>query len=126
MSADTLLCRFALNNCKRLTLLHKAMIMLTVYLPTLILWYVGDGSNPYIANIEKTPLLIQKIEDAPESIKSAEFIEVLKSSTNAQVERYELYKQHTLLQRVLGTITVCWILAHLLMSFLAYRRNNET
>ena len=103
-----------------------AMIMLTVYLPTLILWYVGDGSNTYIANIEKTPLLIQKIEDAPESIKSAEFIEVLKSSTNAQVERYELYKQHTRLQRVLGTITVCWLLAHVLSSFLAHRRNNET
>jgi biopolymer transport protein ExbB/TolQ len=103
-----------------------AMIMLTVSLPTLMVWYVGEGANPYIANVEKTPLLIQKIEDAPESIKSAEFIEVLKSSTNAQVQRYELYKQHTRLQRVLGTITICWLLAHVLISFLAYRRNNET
>jgi hypothetical protein len=102
------------------------MIMLTVFLPSILMWHIADGSNPYLDNIEMTPLLIQKIEDGPELIKSAEFVELLKLGDDAQIQMYELYKQQTRLQRVLGTMTVCYLLAHLLLAVWGHRRKNET
>jgi hypothetical protein len=102
------------------------MVTLTIFAPRIIAWYAGDGSDLYLTNIEKIPLLIQKIKNEPESIKSAEFVEVLNSTMNYQVQIHALHQSQNRLQMAFGVVTVFWLIFYVLFSFLVHRRQNET
>jgi hypothetical protein len=102
------------------------MVTLTTFAPRIIVWFVDDGSDLYITNIENIPKVINKVKNEPESTNSVEFVEVLNSTMNYQVQIHALHQQQARLQTVLGVLTVFWLIFHVLYSYFVHRRKNET